>query len=152
MKNLIAIAVFLFGCQTYNGLYIDDSCTEREVELIEIAVEKLNTAVGEEIVYLHDGQISAGEDDIGSLEDRDVVFCGEDPEIGGVDMNGMHGVFDIFLRSQPDDKKLLRTIMHELGHYIGAIHLYDKKSVMYRYNNGVTEYNDSDINEFRRIL
>lgn len=151
MRNLIAIVVLLFGCQTYDGLYIDDSCTQREVELIEIAVEKLNTAVGEEVVISH-GVHNCGTGDIGSLEDRDVVFCNEDPEIGGEEMLGKEHVQDIFLRHQEDDDMLLHTIMHELGHYIGAWHITDESAVMYHVNNGVTDYTHNDINSINKVI
>ena len=149
MKRLIAIAVFLFGCQSYDGLYIDDSCTAREIELIEIAVKKLNTAVGEEVVFVNE-VVSAGDDDtIGQGEaSRDVVFCDASPTIGGKPMLGKVADDDIYM-DRFNDNQWLRTMMHELGHlYMGAHHILDEDSIMYRYNNGVTEYTESDLREF----
>lgn len=151
MKRLIAIAVlFLIGCESYSGLYIDDSCTEREIELIEVAVERLNTAVGEEVVYVA-GVVNGGEDDtVGQGEaSRDVVFCDASPTIGGKPMLGKVSDDDIYMDRFDDDTDWLWTIMHELGHlYMGAHHILDEKSIMYRCSNGVTDYTEADLEAF----
>ena len=157
-QGLIIIAVLLFGCQSYNGLYIDDSCTAREVELIEIAVEKLNTAVDEEVVVLN-GVVKGGDDDRKGVGDnsRDVVFC-FDADTDEGKLRGYDGRLDsddILIRRRGHDDIFLYIMMHELGHYaFGAYHLSDPNSIMCKKNcdRSVTEYSRRDILEFERSI
>lgn len=152
-KALLIIAALLSGCETYSGLYIDSDCTQEEIELITLACDKLNEAVGEDILYINE-VTNTSEDDLHKLRTRDVVICyPEDTDYAELEgLTGFEQMGDIHLRRRVDKVRYLRTVMHELGHYIGAWHTLDENSIMFPYNNGLTEYNGSDLAEFQRVL
>ena len=160
----ISLAILaLSGCDEYSGLYIDESCSAREVALIETAVERFNAVVPVDYEVLLMGRVSATNDDRTGEgpESRDVIMCFDvdtsEPELqnynGDSDRKytGKIDYDDILLRRRLDENedRWLHTVMHELDHYgAGAWHVTDPDSVMYKHNNPVTNYTKYDVAEF----
>lgn len=151
MIKITILIILLAGCAEYGGLWVDTSCSDQEYFLVETAVDKLNLAVGDDLVYVA-GWVD--EDDFAGVGpgSRDVVRCL--PE--DADLDGRVGEVvndDVYLVSRGKDDCFLGTLMHELGHlYAGAWHVADADAIMYQYSSCLTEYNESDIREFRSRL
>lgn len=156
---LFLMVVYCIGCDRYCGLYVDDSCTDREYELIEEAVDKFNTVVPEDYGIVWKGRVNASKKDrVGTgPKSRDVVFCfpldTDEPVLQGYVGHIDHD--DVLLRQYEDDNYFLRLAMHELGHYgAEAVHVADPESIMYHSIGGgdPAEYTDIDVAEFYRAL
>ena len=148
MTKVVLLLVILTGCAEYGGLWVDTSCSDREYQLVETAVDKFNAAAGNELVYVA-GWVD--EDDFAGVGpgSRDVVRCV--PDRGGLVGEVVND--DIFIVSRERDDCFLGTLMHEMGHlYAGAWHVADADAIMYQYSSCLTEYNDSDVREFRSRL
>jgi hypothetical protein len=130
MKTLVVMSILvLAACQEeYKGLYVNSSCSQREYELVEQAVNKLNNVLGDNYI---DYQVDlAGWDrpanhpdniDI-TNDDKDVVYCLSSPTYRGNDNTfGMSTKYDILVMSYSlkSEKQFLFVMMHELVHYIG---------------------------------
>ena len=154
----IIFCSILSACEEYHGLYVDDSCTDREYELIQKGVERFNAVVTDDNAVSLMGFVDASSDDRVGTGDgsRDVVFCFDSNEDDKAFENHIGKVEndDILMSRYVDsDGCWLGTFMHELGHYAaGAWHVSDDNSIMFRKSTCITQYSEHDIAEFRRQL
>jgi hypothetical protein len=156
---LIATAVLvLAACQEeYEGLYVNSSCSQREYELVEQAINKLNDILGDDYIgYQVDlagwDRPARHPDNIDITNDgKDVVYCLSSPTYRGDDNTlGMSTKYDILVMSYKikSEKELLFDIMHELVHHIGIEeHVSHSGDIM---SEGITypppqSYTDADI-------
>ena len=159
MKPLVIMTVLILAaCQEeQSGLYVNSSCSQREYEMVEQAVNKLNNVLGDEYI---DYQVDlAGwdkparhPDDIDITNDgKDVVYCLSSPTYRGDDNTfGMSTKYDILIMSYKlkSEKEFLFVIMHELVHYIGIEeHVSHSGDIM---SEGITypppqSYTDADV-------
>ena len=150
--TIISILV-LTGCDETGGLWVDSSFTQGEREAIETAVDALNEAAGEEIVFIAGETDDIGDNTGSDADDMDIVVKATDateypwlaPRVGS------EWLRDIYISVQSlSPENLQQIMMHELMHYIGIpddVHSQNPADIFYTYFRPQTSpsYTPADI-------
>lgn len=132
---VVAVAVTSIACHQ-EGLWIDDRCSDWQVDSVYRAADQLNAVLGKEVVWV------AGMTDVAD-DNRDMVICvppdrGCDHRFVGSVANGNINMRECQLERYGDDLPIAwhELMLHELVHYVGIDeHSCDHGAVTSRFMN-----------------
>jgi len=148
-KTIFSLIIFLIGC-VENGLWLDTACTEDDVTVIRTAVANINDVGASidilgsrDVDYLAADKLNDGYDTIYCVQSQKGLPHDDDNVVGQANHHDVH----LYIYKIPDSEHLLNTVMHELGHYWGAVDLGGpiEDNVMSGGMTSLTQYSAIDI-------
>lgn len=145
---------YLTKFETKQVFNVDDACTDLSIESFEKGIEIFNKSVGFEALGLKYGlKIENYKKDVKISDGVSMIVCPKNVDEYGL-LKGHLGIFyhgdiAVDLSKVPGHGDVLLSVfLHELGHFAGANHVDDKKSVMYPTisDKFVLEYTEQDKN------
>lgn len=154
MRYLV-VWILMMGCTEYEGMYIDDGCTEEQIAAAYEGARRLNAYLGSDEI-----QIKGVYDFEGDMwyylfddDEYDIIAC-LDSESTRFKRSGAIGAErygDIAIRDGVTGERLINLFAHEMGHILGAQDLYDdkcKKDIMYWSITDRSTFGACDAEEF----